>query len=97
MNIVEEEVLSFQLNRNFAVLSRNLLVSLENLRSIHEINFTKLYQNLPPEYEFVIKMADYFDENNYARTRKIFLDNINNCRRDLEFVIKELNPVNNNK
>lgn len=87
MNKLEEDALNFQLQRVFAVLSRNLLILAEDLKSYHQNNFEKLYENLPPEYELVIKMADYFDDNNYQRVRKKILDITNSSKRDLESII----------
>lgn len=83
-----KDALLFALNRNFAVLSRNLLGILEQLKKNHQVNFDKLYDNLP-ESARLIEMADYFDNSHYDYFRKLVLDATNSCKRDLEFTIKD--------
>ena len=85
---VIKDALLFALNRNFAVLSRNLLGVLEQLKKNHQVNFNKLYDNLPPELGGIIEMADYFDNDHYEHFRKLILDATNQTKRDLEFCIK---------
>ena len=43
---------------------------LEDLKKTHEINFNKLYEELPDEQHGIINMADYFDEDYYQNYRK---------------------------
>ena len=83
MNKDQNEALCFQLQRNFAVLSRNLLSILETLKFNHQTNFDKLYDNLP-ECGGIIDMANYFDNDYYERYRKLILDATNSTKRDLE-------------
>ena len=52
------------------------------MQSIHEINFAKLYDNLPAENHPIIEMADYFDEEHYELYRKKILDIGNSVLRD---------------
>ena len=89
MNKLEEEALIFQLDRNFAILSSNLLGILENLKKNHEINFDKLFGNLPPEFGPVVEMADYFGENHYLYYRKLILDATNGSKRELKRIIAQ--------
>ncbi len=89
----EEEIkkaLLFALARNFAVLSRNLLAILEGLKKNHQVNFDKLYDNLPPELAGIITMADYFDNKHYENYRHLILNVTNSSKRDLEYLIKDL-------
>lgn len=83
----KDELLEFQVNRAFAVLSRNLLTILEELQSIHRVNFNKLYQHCD---ERVVNMADYFDSPHYSLYRKKILDNCGSIKRDLEQIIHEI-------
>lgn len=86
----DKEVLEFQLKRVFAVLSRNILTLLEDLKEFHGNNFNKLRDGLPPEYEKLIDMSDYFDNNCFEHYRKRVLDNVMSAKRDLEFSVKNI-------
>ena len=87
----QDEVIRFQLQRIFAVLGRGLLVMVEDLKSVHDNNFNKLQDNLPPECGPVVDMSNYFDENQYNRMRKRILDVVNSSKRDLEQILRDIN------
>jgi hypothetical protein len=55
---------------------------LEDLKSHHDINFNKLYDSLPDDYEELINMSDYFDEEYFSKYRKKVLDLGNSVLRD---------------
>ena len=52
------------------------------LTTLHEINFSKLYEHLPEEYQGIVEMADYFDKEHYEVYRKKILDIGNSVLRD---------------
>ena len=60
------------------------------MQSIHEINFAKLYDNLPEEVQPIIEMADYFDEEHYELYRKKILDIGNSVLRDYNSELENL-------
>lgn len=63
---------------------------LEDLQSRHEINFAKLYDNLPQEHHGIIEMADYFDEDYFTSYRKKILDLGNSVLRDYNSEVENL-------
>lgn len=85
----KDEVFQFNVQRVFASLARGLLSTLEDIQHTHKNNFDKLRETLPPEYQDLINMCDYWDANAQAWTRKKFLDTIGNGRRDLESLINQ--------
>jgi hypothetical protein len=66
------------------------LLILEDLKKTHEINFNKLYDELPKEYHSLINMADYFDEDYYQNYRKKVLDIGNSVLRDYNSELENL-------
>jgi len=71
-------------------LFKSFLNILEDLQSHHEINFAKLYDNLPKEYHSLIEMSDYFDEDHFQAYRKRVLDNGNSVLRDYNNEVENL-------
>lgn len=71
-------------------LFKSFLGILEDLQNHHEVNFDKLRDNLPSEYENYIDMADYFDENRYQHYRKKVLDIGNSVLRDYNSELENL-------
>ena len=63
---------------------------LEDLKKTHEINFNKLYEELPDEQQGIINMADYFDEDYYQNYRKKILDIGNSVLRDYNSELENL-------
>jgi hypothetical protein len=63
-------------------LFKGFLVILEDLQREHSINFAKLYDSLPEEYEDLVGMADYLDDERFAAYRKKVLDLGNEIARD---------------
>ena len=60
------------------------------MQKVHEINFEKLYSNLPKESQPLIEMADYFDEDHYEMYRKKILDIGNSVLRDYNSELENL-------
>ena len=60
------------------------------MQKVHEINFEKLYSNLPKESHSLIEMADYFDEDHYEMYRKKILDIGNSVLRDYNSELENL-------
>lgn len=82
----KEQEIQFQIQRVFASLSRNILILMEDFKMLHQNNFNKLRANLPAEWEPVVDLSDYLDENSYSYYRKKFLDLTNTAKRDLEYL-----------
>jgi hypothetical protein len=70
-------------------LFKQFLISLENLKKEHDINFEKLHKAFPNNKD-LIDMADYFDEKRAAIARKTVLDIGNEVARNLERDINNL-------
>lgn len=64
--------------------------TLEEMQKVHEINFEKLYDNLPNDCHGLIEMADYFDEDHYEVYRKKILDIGNSVLRDYNNELENL-------
>lgn len=87
MNKDQEDYIIFATQRLFAALSRNILCLMEDNKKTHDINFEKLYQKLP-EFQDVVDMANYLDEEHYNHNRKRILDIVNSAKRDLETTLQ---------
>ena len=79
---------SFQINRIFAALARNIICIVEDLKVSHENKLQKLKNSLPKEYHHLIDLANTFDDSAFSQVRKRVLDNINAQKRDAETLIK---------
>ncbi len=81
---------NFYARKHITYLFKNFLSLLETLQKEHNINFDKLDKSLPEEYQALIDMANYFDQNRFAYYRKKTLDAggeaIRNLEKDLEIV-----------
>lgn len=81
---------NFQSRKHITYLFKNFLGLLETLQKEHNINFDKLKNGLPPEYQQIIDMADYFDQNRFSFYRKKTLDaggeTIRNLEKDLDII-----------
>ena len=80
--MIAREFLNDRSDHHIRFLFKYFLQTLEEMQSIHEINFAKLYDNLPEEIQPIIEMADYFDEEHYELYRKKILDIGNSVLRD---------------
>jgi len=80
----QKEVILFQSQRAFTVVSKRILCLLEDLRAEHEIHFNKLKDALPYEFESLINQADYFDQTKYSYLRKKVFDITGESKRELE-------------
>ena len=74
-------------SRNTKRLFKTFLILLEDLKTEHDINFSKLRKNLP-QHKDLIEQADYLDEEKMQYLRKKILDtgneNIRTNDDDLE-------------
>lgn len=89
MNADQVQVLNFQNQRVFAMLSRDILCLLEDIKVVHDINFNKLKNNLPEECTAVVDISNYLDEASFSHLRKRVLDKINAAKRDLDFSVND--------
>lgn len=89
MNADQVQVLNFQNQRIFAMLSRDILCLFEDLKVVHDINFNKLKNNLPEECAAVVDISNYLDEASFLHLRKRILDKINAAKRDLDFSVND--------
>lgn len=76
-----QDFLNTRSDHHIRFLFKSFLGVLEDLKKHHDVNFDKLYDNLPDEEKY-IQMADYFDENLYQIYRKKVLDIGNSVLRD---------------
>lgn len=85
----EEEVLKFQIKRNITFLFKAYLEMVEDLIVEHDAALNKLEQNLPPEYKKYVNLADHLTDEKCENLRKRIIDRGNDCRRNLEEVLKQ--------
>jgi hypothetical protein len=70
--------------RNTVALFKGFLMMLEDLQKEHQINFDKLRDSLPEDYDCLIDQADYFCEEKLQHLRKRTLDIGNEAIRNIE-------------
>jgi hypothetical protein len=80
--MIAKEFLDERSDHHIRFLFKSFLEVLEDLKSHHDINFNKLYDSLPDDYEELINMSDYFDEEYFSKYRKKVLDLGNSVLRD---------------
>lgn len=85
-----QDFLNDRSDHHVKFLFKSYLLILEDLKKTHEINFNKLYDELPKEYHSLINMADYFDEDYYQNYRKKVLDIGNSVLRDYNSELENL-------
>ena len=85
-----QDFLNDRSDHHVKFLFKSYLLMLEDLKKAHEINFNKLYDELPEEHHGLINMADYFDEDYYQNYRKKVLDIGNSVLRDYNSELENL-------
>jgi len=85
-----QDFLNDRSDHHVKFLFKSFLLTLEDLKKTHEINFNKLYDELPEEYHSLINMANYFDEDYYQNYRKKILDIGNSVLRDYNSELENL-------
>ena len=80
--MIAKEFLNERSDHHIRFLFKSFLVILEDLKNNHDINFSKLRDSAPQEYQDLIDMADYFDEEHFYNYRKKVLDIGNSVLRD---------------
>lgn len=80
----QNEIILFQTQRLFTLMSKRFLCLLQDLQVEHEIHFNKLKDNLPFSYESLINQADYFSPDKYSYLRKKVFDIGGDCNRELQ-------------
>jgi hypothetical protein len=88
--MIAKDFLYDRSDHHIRYLFKYFLQTLEEMQKIHEINFEKLYDNLPEEKHDLIEMADYFDEEHYELYRKKVLDIGNSVLRDYNSELENL-------
>ena len=88
--MIAKEFLYDRSDHHIRHLFKSFLSTLEELQAVHEINFSKLYDNLPEEYKGIIEMADYFDKDHYDLYRKKILDSGNSVLREYNSELETL-------
>jgi hypothetical protein len=88
--MIAKEFLYDRSDHHIRYLFKSFLSTLEEMQKVHEINFEKLYNNLPKESQPLIEMADYFDEDHYEMYRKKILDIGNSVLRDYNSELESL-------
>ena len=79
-----EDIFKKCCHRNTVSLFKGFLVMLEDLHKEHEINFSKLRNNLPEGCVPIVDKADYFDEEKLQHLRKRTLDIGNETIRNIQ-------------
>jgi|TARA_R110001632_G_scaffold35298_3_gene89143 hypothetical protein len=88
--MIAKEFLNDRSDHHIRYLFKSFLRTLEEMQKVHEINFEKLYDNLPNDCHGLIEMADYFDEDHYEVYRKKILDIGNSVLRDYNNELENL-------
>ena len=88
--MIAKEFLDERSDHHIRFLFKSFLEVLEDLKSHHDINFNKLYDSLPDDYEELINMSDYFDEEYFSKYRKKVLDLGNSVLRDYNSELENL-------
>ena len=88
--MIAKEFLYDRSDHHIRYLFKTFLQTLEEMQKVHEINFEKLYDNIPDKYHSLIEMADYFDSDHYEIYRKKTLDNGNCVLRDYNSELENL-------
>ena len=88
--MIAREFLYDRSDHHIRYLFKNFLNTLEEMQKTHEINFEKLYDNVPEKYHALIEMGDYFDEAHYEIYRKKILDIGNSVLRDYNSELENL-------
>jgi len=79
-----QEYLSFHTQKNVKLMYKHFLETLEDIKTQHDINFTKLFESLPEEKKNQVVQANYLDERAFDYLRKKILDAGNNCSREIQ-------------
>ena len=80
--MIAKEFLNERSDHHIRFLFKSFLGILEDLKNNHDINFSKLRDSVPREYQDLVDMADYFDEEHFYNYRKKVLDIGNSVLRD---------------
>jgi hypothetical protein len=88
--MIAKEFLYDRSDHHIRYLFKSFLQTLEEMQRVHEINFGKLYENLPEEQHPLVEIADYFDEDHYEIYRKRILDIGNSVLRDYNSELENL-------
>ena len=88
--MIAKEFLYDRSDHHISIYLSRFLQTLEEMQKVHEINFGKLYDNLPTDCHDLIEMADYFDDEHYDIYRKKILDIGNSVLRDYNSELESL-------
>jgi len=88
--MIAEKFLYDRSDHHIRYLFKSFLLTLEEMQKVHQINFDKLYDNLPQDKHALIEMADYFDQEHYELYRKKILDIGNSVLRDYNSELETL-------
>jgi hypothetical protein len=78
-----KELLCSEVEKKVSKLNRDLLNFLDSVRARQEASVDKLYDVMPPEYQNLIILSRYMDENDFSILRKMILDDTNDFKRDI--------------
>jgi|TARA_R100000081_G_C4685257_1_gene99637 hypothetical protein len=85
-----EKFLNDRADHHIRYLFKAFLGIMEDLKNNHEVNFEKLYDNIPEEHHSLLEMGDYFDEKYYNLYRKKVLDIGNSVLREYNNELENL-------
>ena len=83
INEKAKEFLKFQAEKDIKYLYKRFLELLGDLRNQHVMMLQKLDNELPSEYDALVRASNYLDDNEYAFFRKKILDAGNDTIRNL--------------
>lgn len=88
ISVNPRDALTYVINRQVTYLFKDFLHTLEDNNCEHIESLNKLADNLPPEYNKYIDLADWFTDEKAERLRKRVLekgnDTIRNIREELD-------------
>lgn len=76
-------VKKYHVERYLRAQAKAFLFIIEDLQKDHKIQFDKLYNSFPEDYD-IIDLANYFDNEKFMHLRKRILDNLNDYLRGIE-------------
>jgi len=90
--------LEFSLRRQFSLIAKRYLESLEDLQYKHDQAFDKLKAALPKEQRGLVELAYFMDDQDFKRIRKRILDASGEARQELLLLIDRFDiQMNGNK
>lgn len=78
-----KEIVEKASNREIALVFKQMLYLLEDMKKDHDFHYQKLYDEIPEKYHPIIKTADHFTDDKVQWIRKRILDCGNDSLRKM--------------